>query len=144
MYRRYWLNSTDVRLIEGGEMGIWGLTCPLNEAAEGGLEMLIREKPLFHQSWIQNILVWRWMLPSVQLQRSGPQLEPDRVVMQMTFGIRKETDNGTVEKSTTHHKGDRNIRQGPNIWTKVSTDVLPSLVLIYQSKAVTSQALTNA
>lgn len=35
--------------------------------------------------------------------------------MQMLSDSRKKADNGIIEKSTAHHKGDRNISQGPNI-----------------------------
>lgn len=41
-------------------------------------------------------------------------LEPDKLVMQIVFNSSKGVDNEIIEKSATHHKGDRAIRQGPN------------------------------
>lgn len=87
----------------------------------------------FNGAGFRNALVWRDRLPSMYLQRSGPLLEPDKLVMQIWFDIRKEADNGTIEKSTAHHKGDRNIRQGPNIGIKGRMDLLQSLLLIWQN-----------
>lgn len=38
-----------------------------------------------------------------------------------------------IQKLTTHHKGDRNIRQGPNMSIKGSMEFLQSLLLIYHN-----------
>lgn len=67
------------------------------------------------------------------VHRSGPQLEPDKLVMQMMLAIRKEIDNKIILKLTTHHKGDRNIKQGLNIWIKGSMEFIQLLLLIYHN-----------
>lgn len=53
--------------------------------------------------------------------------------MQIMLAIRKEIDNEIIRKLATHHKGDRNIRQGPNIWIKGSMEFIQSLLLIYHN-----------
>lgn len=65
--------------------------------------------------------------------RSGPQLEPDKLVMQMMLAIRKEVDNEIILKLSTHHKGDRNIRQGTNIWINGCIEFIQPLLLIYHN-----------
>lgn len=79
--------------------------------------------------------------------RSGPQLEPDKLVMQMALAIRKEVDNEIIPKLTTHHSGYRNIRQGTNIWIKGSMEFIQPLLLIYHKlschKASIIKYITN-